>query len=70
MRSGRALAAAGLIDTARIEAADAVARRYAVAVTPHVAGLIEPGATDDPIARQYLPDPRELTRSPGSATIP
>ena len=64
MRSGRALAASGLIDPARIEDADAVARRYAVAVTPHVAGLIEPGAAGDPIARQYLPDQRELDRAP------
>ena len=70
MRSGRALGAAGLIDTARIEEADAVARRYAVAVTPHIAGLIEPGAADDPIARQYLPDPRELARSPGERDDP
>ena len=64
MRSGRALAASGLIEPARIEDADAVAERYAVAVTPHVAGLIEPGANDDPIARQYLPDRRELERGP------
>ena len=64
MRSGRALSAAGLIDAARVGEADAVARRYAVAVTPQVSKLIEPGAADDPIARQYLPDPRELTRMP------
>ena len=64
MRSGRALGAAGLIDAARIAEADAVASRYAVAVTPHVAGLIDPAAADDPIARQYLPDPRELARIP------
>ncbi len=64
MRSGRALSAAGLIDAARVGEVDAVARRYAVAVTPQVSRLIEPGAADDPIARQYLPDPRELTRMP------
>lgn len=70
MRSGRALAAAGLIDEARIAGADAVAGRYAVAVTPQIAGLIERGAADDPIARQYLPDPRELARSPGERDDP
>lgn len=70
MRSGRALAAAGLIDEARIADTDAVAGRYAVAVTPQIAGLIEPGAADDPIARQYLPDPRELARSPGERDDP
>ena len=64
MRSGRALGAAGLIPAERVRDADSVARRYAVAVTPQVARLIEPGAADDPIARQYLPDPRELTRTP------
>ena len=70
MRTGGALAAAGLIDRAGIASADAVARSYAVAVTPHVAGLIERGAADDPIARQYLPDPGELARSPGERDDP
>ena len=70
MRTGRALAAAGLIDREGIGAADAVARRYAVAVTPHVAGLIARGAADDAIARQYLPDPAELARSPGERDDP
>ena len=64
MRSGRALGAAGLIPAERVQDADSVARRYAVAVTPQVARLIDPGAAEDPIARQYLPDPRELTRMP------
>lgn len=64
MRSGRALGAAGLIPAERVHEADSVARRYAVAVTPQVARLIDPGAAHDPIARQYLPDPRELTRMP------
>ena len=64
MRNGRALNAAGLIPAARVGEADSVARRYAVAVTPQIARLIEPGAPDDPIARQYLPDPRELARAP------
>lgn len=64
MRSGRALSAAGLIPADRVREADSVARRYAVAVTPQVARLIEPGAADDPVARQYLPDMRELARTP------
>ncbi len=70
MRTGRALAAAGLIDREGIGAVDAVAARYAVAVTPHVAGLMERGAAHDPIARQYLPDPGELARSPGERDDP
>ncbi len=64
MRSGRALNAAGLIPAERVREADSVAERYAVAVTPQVARSIDPGAADDPIARQYLPDPRELARTP------
>lgn len=64
LRSGRALNAAGLIAAGRVEEADSVARRYAVAVTPQIAKLIEPEAVDDPVARQYLPDARELTRTP------
>ncbi len=64
MRSGRALNAAGLIPADRVREAESVARRYAVAVTPQVAKLIEPGAADDPVARQYLPDARELARTP------
>ena len=64
MRNGRALNAAGLIPADRVREAESVARRYAVAVTPQVARLIETGAADDPIARQYLPDARELARTP------
>lgn len=37
-----------------------VAERYAIALTPEVAALIDPGNADDPIARQFLPDAREL----------
>lgn len=40
----------------------AVARRYAVAVTDHVKSTIT--APDDPVARQYLPDARELIATP------
>ena len=58
LRTGAALARAGLCSDAR--AADRVAENYAVAVTPHLAGLIDPGDPDDPIARQFIPNPREL----------
>lgn len=43
---------------------DAVARRYAVAVTPHLLALADPGAADDPIARQFLPSIEELVTLP------
>ena len=32
-----------------------VARRYAVAVSPHLLSLIDPADPADPIARQFLP---------------
>ncbi|MGH7043666.1 MAG: lysine-2,3-aminomutase-like protein, partial [Acetobacteraceae bacterium] len=44
------------------EALDAVARRYAVAIPPALAALIE--TPDDPIGRQVVPDPAELHVAP------
>ncbi|MGD9537996.1 MAG: lysine-2,3-aminomutase-like protein [Alphaproteobacteria bacterium] len=58
------LVAVGLVPAARAAALEKVAARYQVALTPHLAGLIDPDDPNDPIARQYLPDPAELRRSP------
>ena len=55
-----ALAEAGLVAPARVAALAAVAARYAVAITPAVADLIDPSDPGDPIARQFVPDAREL----------
>ena len=60
LRTGAELASAGLIPDSRASEADTVAERYVVAVTPHIASLIDPADADDPIARQFLPDAREL----------
>lgn len=49
-------------------AAKRVADRYAVAITPAMAELIRD--RDDPIARQFLPDPRELDATPGESADP
>jgi len=68
LRSAEALLAAGLLPPERAEAARAVAARYAVAVTPHVAAAIE--RADDPIALQYLPDAAELTTLPHETVDP
>jgi lysine 2,3-aminomutase len=51
------LIAAGLSDGAGL---DAVAQKYAIAITPTVAALIDPNDPHDPMARQFVPDPREL----------
>lgn len=70
LRDAAALAARGLIPREAVEAASVVAARYAVAVTPGVAALIDPADPADPIARQYLPDPRELDARPEERTDP
>lgn len=62
LRSPRALAAAGLVPAAAVPALDAVAARYAVAITPAAQAAI--GAPDDPVGRQFVPDPRELQLAP------
>ena len=63
LRSADDLVAAGLIaPEARADVAR-VAQQYAVALTPHVVALI--GAADDArLARQFVPDARELERGP------
>jgi lysine 2,3-aminomutase len=70
LRSGAALAAAGLIAPARVAELERVAARYAVAVTPTMAGLIDPADAADPIARQFLPDARELEGAAGERADP
>jgi lysine 2,3-aminomutase len=64
LRDARALRAAGLIPAAAVPDLARVAERYAISVTPHVAGLIDPADPADPIARQYIPDAAELVTAP------
>ena len=70
LRGGAALAERGLIAPSAIATADAVAARYAIAVSPAMARLIDPRDPDDPIARQFLPDPRELVVTPDERADP
>lgn len=65
LRDARSLAEAGLVPSERLPALEAVAARYAVAITPAMAALIEAGDETDPIARQFVPSPEELVASPG-----
>ena len=62
LRRVHELAEAGLV--AEDPALEAVAARYAVAVTPVLAGLIDPTDAADAIARQFVPDARELETRP------
>jgi lysine 2,3-aminomutase len=47
-----------------------VARRYAVAVSPHLLSLIDPADRADPIARQFLPSLDELVTLPQEQADP
>ena len=62
-RTAQDLAAAGVVAPDRIAEIDAVAARFAVAVTPDLLGLIDPGDPADPIARQFVPSGAELEHS-------
>lgn len=60
LRSADDLVAAKLIPETQRDAAAKVAERYAIAVTPAIAAGIDPNNPADPLARQFLPDLREL----------
>ena len=60
LRNAAALQARGLIPADRLTELEKVAARYAVALTPAVARLIDPMDANDPIARQFIPDVAEL----------
>lgn len=55
---------AGLVSAGRRAGLEEVAARYAVAVTPAISALIDPGDPNDPIARQFIPDVAELVHLP------
>jgi lysine 2,3-aminomutase len=61
LRTAAALVDAGLAPAGQLEALERVAARYAVAITPAVADLIDSTDPADPIARQFVPDAAELT---------
>jgi len=58
LRRAGELVEAGLLPARRRREVERVARRYAVAVTPHVVEMIERGGA--PIARQFVPSKAEL----------
>ena len=62
LRRPAELVEAGLIAPERLAEIEAVAARYAVAITPAMAELIDPTDPDDPVARQFVPDAAELER--------
>lgn len=69
LRSIAEFEAAGLVrsDAAALEA---VAARYAIAISPALVDLIDPTDPHDPIARQFVPDRAELTVTAEERTDP
>src|SRR5208282_4420589 len=64
LRTPSDLAAAQLVGRDGLAALEQVAARYAVAITPAIADLIDRTDPHDPIARQFVPDARELIEKP------
>jgi lysine 2,3-aminomutase len=60
LRAISELADAQLIKPDRLAALEQVAARYTVTITPAIAELIDRSNPDDPVARQFVPDVREL----------
>jgi lysine 2,3-aminomutase len=70
LRTPAALVEAGLLSPAHRPAIDAVARRFAIAIPAPLAALMDRDDPADPIARQYMPDARELAQAPGEVADP
>ena len=64
------LTAAGLIEPNELQQLEQVAARYAVSITPAMAELIDVADPLDPIAAQFVPDPRELVTTPDESADP
>jgi len=64
------LVAAGLAPPEKLADLARVAERYAVAITPDIAALIDRADPHDPIARQFVPDIAELTITPEERADP
>ena len=70
LRSVADLAAQGLVRVEESARLDAVAERYAIALTPTVRALIDPTDPHDPIAAQYIPSTAELIEHPAERLDP
>ncbi|MCX7898634.1 MAG: lysine-2,3-aminomutase-like protein [Methylocystis sp.] len=70
LTSLKALRDDGFIAVNALDKLRAVAARYSIAVTPEIAALIDRADPRDPIARQFLPDVRELKTLPQERVDP
>ncbi|MCA3280287.1 MAG: lysine-2,3-aminomutase-like protein [Roseomonas sp.] len=64
LRTPQDLARAGLVAVDAVPGLEAVAARYATAITPAMASLINRDDPADPIGLQYIPDVAELITAP------
>jgi len=70
LRQPAELIAGGLAPADALADLERVAARYAIAVTPDIAALIDRENPDDPIARQFIPSALELVSEPGESADP
>ena len=70
LRRADDLLAAGLISPERRVGIEAVAARYALALTADLADLVDAAERSDPIARQFIPDEAELASRPEERADP
>ena len=70
LRTVEELRDAGLVAADRAAALAEVAARYAIAIPPTLAGLIDRNDPNDPIARQFVPDVAELNVQPQERADP
>jgi len=70
LRTAAQLCEDGLIAPEQRGTIEQVAARYAVALPPALAALIDRNDVDDPIARQFVPDAAELSQQPEELADP
>ena len=64
------LVARGFVKNASAAGLESIVERYALAITPAMADLINPSDPHDPIARQFIPDLRESETRPEELADP
>src|SRR6478752_2327666 len=70
VRNIRQLVEGGLASRKQQATLEQVASRYTVTIPPGLAELIDRDDPNDPIARQFVPDVRELESGPGESSDP
>ncbi|WP_127753830.1 lysine-2,3-aminomutase-like protein [Devosia sp. 1566] len=70
IRTAGELAVAGLVAPGAVAGLEAVAARYAIALTPELVELIDPADAADPIAAQFVPQLSELHTTPEERADP